>query len=63
MKDFYLSRKECEEDLIKCENCIYFNASYNKENGECVCVVAKFYKDIMKISDNCDYFYMKLMRK
>jgi hypothetical protein len=60
MKDFYFTHDEHQEDLIedkdKCADCIHFDLSSNLENGECICVMSKFYKDIMVFEDSCDYF-------
>ena len=47
---------------VRCENCQHFKKSIDKQDkrGECICVLSKYYKDIIKMSESCNYFHEKL---
>jgi len=70
MKDFYLTQDEYDKDLKKeetdkeiCKNCSHFDKSLFSDNGKCVCVMSKYYSDIMGFNNKCDYFYGKGNKK
>jgi len=59
MNDFYSTQDECDKNLEKeeiCKNCLHFDKSLFTDNGKCICVMSKYYSDIMSSNNNCDYF-------
>ena len=46
-----------------CENCLHFELSPMKNNGKCICVMSKYYSDIMNFKESCEYFSEKIMAK
>ena len=62
MNDFNFSPKKDDKNLKKekiCNNCLHFDKSLFNDNGQCICVISKYYSDTMNINNTCSYFHNK----